>query len=186
VHSDLSRQAILLGDQDHVYLRDLPLVDNLVKHVIPGNLDNEAHSGMVTGNPSYLAPERAFALTPPDVRSDIYELGTLVYEMLIGEVPYKGATPLEILKNKDQETSSPFFSEEAKKAIARGRAILLEWKGVRNAPPSPSLDLPELVEQVVARAIARVPQQRFASAGEFASAFNAALDSPLRLSRIEG
>jgi serine/threonine-protein kinase len=168
-HGELSRFNVLIGTDDHVYLRDLRIVDSLTSNPLP-TLPQSVGTGIFKVD--YVAPERVRG-TPANIRSDIYELGTLVYEMLLGDVPYKGNTPLEILKRKDQEDPPPFYSDGMKKGIAGAVAALVRM-GFK-AKPGPKMDLPEHIQRVVTRAIARSPEQRFGSAGEFAAAFHTAL-----------
>jgi serine/threonine protein kinase len=91
-----------------------------------------------------MSPEQVTAEKTLDYRSDIYSFGCVVYEMLAGTPPFKGATPQVLMSSRF--TSPP--------------------------PPLRSLnpDIPEAVERAVARAMARVPGQRWDSADEFAAA----------------
>ncbi len=107
-------------------------------------------SGCLIGTPYYLAPE---LLKEPATRSsDIYALGVVLYEMLTGAPPFTGQTLLAIC-----------------------------WKHVDEAPPPPSLLNPlisEAVEQVILRALAKQPEERYASVREFMEAYEEALLVP--------
>ncbi len=97
------------------------------------------HTGDIVGTPAYMSPEQieGGALTPA---TDIYSLGIVMYEMLTGELPFSGDTPLST-------------------AIKRLKA----------PAPSPKLRIPDLDEKwelVIARCLEREPEQRFASAEE--------------------
>ncbi len=111
-------------------------------------------TGALMGTLSYMAPEQGRD-GKCDVRSDIYSLGITLYEMLTGSVPFDADTPLAILlKHLNDPLPSP-----------------------RSLAP----DIPEAFEQVVLKALAKDPQERYQSATEMA----AALIEAAHLSGIE-
>jgi eukaryotic-like serine/threonine-protein kinase len=99
-------------------------------------------SGMAIGTAAYMSPEQASAASHIDGRSDVYSLGCVVYEMLAGEPPYTGPTAQAIIAKR--------FSDPVPQ--------------VRRVRPS----VPGHVDRAVARALAPVPADRFATAAEFA------------------
>jgi serine/threonine-protein kinase len=105
-------------------------------------------TGITVGTPLYMSPEQASGDRLLDGRSDIYSLGCVLYEMLAGEPPFTGRT--------------------AQAIIAR-----------RLSEPVPHLrtlrDVPEGVEEVVAKALARSPADRFVDTAHFAQALEAAV-----------
>ena len=104
----------------------------------------------IMGTPAYISPEQAQAQTV-DQRSDIYSLGIILYEMVTGRVPYTADTPL---------------------------AVIL--KHVTHPLPLPSSvkpDIPESVERVLLKALAKNPDDRFANVSDFLSAWKIALDA---------
>ena len=101
----------------------------------------------VMGTPAYISPEQAQG-RPVDARSDIYSLGIILYEMVTGRVPFMADTPLAIIF---QHVSDPL-----------------------PLPSSLKPGLPEALEQVILKALAKDPGDRFASAAEFASAWKRA------------
>ncbi len=111
-------------------------------------------TGMAVGTPAYMSPEQATA-EPVDARSDIYSLGCVLYEMLGGEPPFIGATPQSILARKLAE-------------------------------PVPSLravreTVAEEYENVVMKALARAPADRFTTAMQLEEALkDPASVTPLR------
>jgi len=104
----------------------------------------------IMGTPAYISPEQAQA-TKVDQRSDIYSLGIILYEMVTGRVPYTADTPL---------------------------AVIL--KHVTHPLPLPSsvkTDIPEAIEQVLLKALAKNPDDRFANVTDFLTAWKIALDT---------
>lgn len=101
----------------------------------------------VMGTPAYISPEQAQGQTV-DQRSDIYSLGIILYEMLTGRVPFTADTPLAVI-----------------------------FKHVSDPLPLPSSikpDIPEAIEQVILKALAKQPEDRFATAAEFLAAWRRA------------
>ena len=105
-------------------------------------------TGLGVGTPLYSSPEQATAQETLDGRTDIYSLACVLYEMLAGEPPLTGATPQMIQARRLAETPTALQS-------------------VRDTVP-PALD------QVVARALARVPADRWSTAAKFGSALESA------------
>ena len=102
----------------------------------------------IMGTPAYISPEQAQAV-PVDQRSDIYSLGIILYEMVTGRVPFVADTPLAIIL---KHVSDPL-------------------------PPPSSIrpDVPASLEQVILKALAKDPRDRFDTAAEFAAAWKRAL-----------
>lgn len=90
----------------------------------------------------YFAPEKLNQSGEIDERSDVYSLGVILYEMLAGEVPFAGETPAEVLEKHETEPPKPLSAFRD--------------------------DLPEELEPMVLRALAKNPEMRYQSADEFA------------------
>jgi serine/threonine-protein kinase len=108
--------------------------------------------GMVVGTPAYMAPEQAMGESTVDGRSDVYALGTVVFEMLAGEPPFTGSTAQVVLAKR--------FSGEVPR--------------LRQFRPA----VPEPVEQAVTRALAMTPADRFQTGSEFGRALAASSATP--------
>jgi TolB-like protein/Flp pilus assembly protein TadD len=105
-------------------------------------------TGMSVGTPAYMSPEQAAGERNLDARTDIYSLGAVLYEMLAGEPPYGGPTVQAMLLKR---LTDPVPS-------------------ARRVRPS----VPELLDYAVQKALAPVLADRYATAGHFAQALQAA------------
>jgi eukaryotic-like serine/threonine-protein kinase len=112
--------------------------------------------GRVLGTGDYVAPEQAQG-RPLDGRADIYSLGALLYHCLTGVPPYRGASFVEIA---EQHLRAPVPSVQARRP-----------------------DVSDGVEAIVARALAKRPEDRFATVGDMQTALEAEL---LALTRDDG
>ena len=106
-------------------------------------------AGYVLGTPLYMSPEQVSG-EDLDPRSDLYSLALVVYEMLSGDLPFDGATTQ---------------SKMVKRLLEPPRLI----SHIR-----PQLNLPPAVEDVILRALARAPNDRYSSTNEFAEALERA------------
>ena len=103
---------------------------------------------LIIGTPQYMSPEQCSQASDIDTRSDVYSFGVIVYEMLAGHVPFTGDSPTAIMMKHLQEPP-PSILEERK-------------------------DLPAGVGRVIARALAKRPEDRYQKAGELYEALSAA------------
>ncbi len=147
IHRDIKPENILLSG-GHALVADFGIARALAaSDQAAAGADRLTETGFTLGTPHYMSPEQAAGERHLDARSDIYSLGCVLYEMLAGEPPYTGQSQQAVLAKRLTE-------------------------------PVPRLgtlrDVPPAVEQAVARALARAPADRFASAAEFAGALDAA------------
>jgi serine/threonine protein kinase/class 3 adenylate cyclase len=96
-------------------------------------------TGLVMGTAHYLSPEQALG-EPTDPKSDLYSLGVVLYEMLSGELPHDSDTPMGI--------------------------AMKHMKGELQPPKEVNPNIPEWVNTVVVRLLARNPKERYQSATE--------------------
>ena len=105
-------------------------------------------TGLVVGTPAYMSPEQASGDAGLDVRTDIYSLGAVLYEMLAGEAPFTGATAQALIVKRLTEPPP----------------------SVRSVRPN----VPEPVDQAIRRALAPIAADRFPTAAQFAQALQVA------------
>jgi serine/threonine protein kinase/tetratricopeptide (TPR) repeat protein len=151
LHRDLKPANVVLGDFGEVFVLDWGLAKILDAGDRPdempafGRLQGDSHAtsseGSVLGTPAYMSPEQAHGhndhLGP---RSDVFSLGAILYEILVGHAPYQGKTTLEILS-------------KAQKADYRN-------------PRTLDARIPRALEAVCMKALAASPEQRYAGADE--------------------
>jgi serine/threonine-protein kinase len=149
VHRDLKSDNIMLeevaGGNDWAKVLDF----GIAKILETEGPDPELTApNLIIGTPQYMSPEQCSQASGIDARSDIYSLGIILYEMLVGHVPFTGESATAIMLKHLQEPP-PSVLDERK-------------------------DLPPAVGQVIARALSKRPEERHESAGELAEALASA------------
>jgi len=120
---------------------------------------NLTASGTIMGTPAYMSPEQG-AGRKIDARSDIYSLGIILYEMATGRVPYRAETPVAV--------------------------VFMHVSGPLPLPRSVNPDLPEAVERVILKALARNPDDRYQTAEDLVAALRRAIpETPMVRSKPE-
>ncbi len=135
IHRDVKPSNILLENNGKATLTDFGLV-------LRSTADTTL--GTAFGTPRYISPEQAMASERAVSQSDTYSLAVIVFEILTGEVMFKGATPMEI-------------------AISH----------INEPPPKPrsiNPDIPQRVEDELLRALDKIPENRHNTATELISA----------------
>jgi tetratricopeptide (TPR) repeat protein/predicted Ser/Thr protein kinase len=141
IHRDLKPANLLLDGGGRVYITDF----GVARSISGGGL---TRTGSVVGTPTYLSPEQARG-DQVDARSDLYSLGIVLYEMLTGELPFRGETLTEQLGQR-----------------LTGRPRTLHEAGVA---------VPPAVERVLTRCLAREPEARYPDAERLAADLDPAL-----------
>ena len=139
IHRDIKPENILLHDGS-------ALVADFGIALAASNAGSTrmTETGMSLGTPHYMSPEQAMGEREITARSDVYALGCVTYEMLVGDPPFLGGT---------------------------AQAIVAKVMTEKPAPPSRARDtVPEAVEEAVLTALEKLPADRWASAKEFADA----------------
>lgn len=114
-------------------------------------------TGSLIGTPAYMSPEQGLGETLGET-SDIYSLGVVVYQLLTGKQPFAADTPLAIIHKQVNEPPV--------------------------APKKLRPDLPEAVDRVIAKALAKNPADRYQSANEFHKALDTAF-TPEAIARLD-
>ena len=146
IHRDIKPANILLRREGRLLLTDF----GLVKIITEGQDANARLTGvgMPLGTPDYMAPEQAMG-GEVDARADLYSLGVILYQMVTGTVLFKGDLLMQVA-----------------------------MQHVHMPPPSPRSfrpDLPPAAEQVMLRALAKSPVDRYMRVQDLAVAFRLAL-----------
>jgi len=135
IHRDVKPSNILLTDDDTAILTDFGLVMQS---------SNQTTLGTAFGTPRYIAPEQATASHKAMAQSDIYSLAVVLYELLTGEPPFTGDTPMEIALSHISDPPPP--------------------------PRSKNPKIPVAVEQEILKALDKDPEKRHRTAVEFMTA----------------
>ncbi len=128
--------------------RDVKIMDFGIAQIPTGS---RTQLGTVLGSPKYMAPEQV-AGQATDNRTDIFALGVVLYEMLTGKPPFEGDNLSAIMYQILNEAPMP--------------------------PSARNPRVPAAFDGVIARALAKRPEDRYASAGEFARALRALAGLP--------
>ena len=145
IHRDVKPANILLNEDDRPILTDFGIAKLLEA---PGGHTLTA-SGVGMGTPEYMAPEQGLGANTIDERADVYSLGIVLYEMVTGRKPYIADTPM---------------------------AVVLKQMTDPLPHPSDFVDgLPEEVEHILLKALAKEPENRYENMNALIEAMDALL-----------
>jgi tetratricopeptide (TPR) repeat protein len=132
IHRDLKPQNIMIGEGGKVSVMDFGLARTLESSGL-------TQAGAMIGTPAYMSPEQALG-NPVDIRSDLFSLGIIFYEMVTGIVPFKADTLLATMLKRTQTTPAP--------------------------PAELDPEIPKDVSDVILKTLATNPASRYQNAGE--------------------
>jgi serine/threonine-protein kinase len=136
IHRDIKPGNILLSG-GHAILVDF----GIARAISEAGSATESAPGLVLGTPAYMSPEQATGEARVDGRSDIYNLGCVLFEMLAGEPPFAGPSPQAMLTNRLTEPVPHVHDSRD--------------------------TVPEALDAALVKALSREPVDRFATAAEF-------------------
>jgi beta-lactam-binding protein with PASTA domain/predicted Ser/Thr protein kinase len=131
VHRDIKPHNVLVGPEGRLKVTDFGIARSGASQM--------TEVGSIIGTAQYLSPEQARG-SPVDQTSDLYSVGVVLFELLTGQVPFTGDTPLEIAMKHLSEVPKP--------------------------PSELRPDVPHDLDLVVLRALAKDPSERYATAEE--------------------
>ena len=144
LHRDIKPSNVIVSGDGQMYLADFGLarIAELGESTLSGD--------MIMGTPQYISPEQAMGVKDLDGRTDIYSFAVILYEMVVGQVPFSADTPFSIIHD---HIYSPL-----------------------PLPKTVNPSVPEEVERVLLKALAKERDDRYQSVEELVQAFKNAWD----------
>ena len=144
LHRDIKPSNVIVADDGQMYLADFGLarIAEMGESTLSGD--------MIMGTPQYISPEQAMGIKDLDARTDIYSFAVILYEMVVGQVPFSADTPFSIIHD---HIYSPL-----------------------PLPKTVNPSVPEEVERVLLKALAKERDDRYQSVPVLVKAFKDAWD----------
>jgi serine/threonine-protein kinase len=142
IHRDIKPDNVMISG-GHAVVSDF----GIARAFSAAGGENLTQTGMAVGTPAYMSPEQAAGDPSVDARADVYSLGCMLYEMLVGQIPFTGPNAQAIMARHTMDTITP--------------------------PQIMRQSIPDELQDVIVCAMEKTPADRFRTAGEFANALKA-------------
>ncbi len=147
LHRDIKPSNVIITNEGHYYLSDFGLAR------IASAGESTLSQDTMLGTPNYISPEQAKGVRDLDGRTDIYSFGVVLYEMIVGRVPFSGDTPFSVIHDHIYTPLPP--------------------------PTAINPNVPEPLERLLLKALAKERGDRFADASAMMAAFHQAVSGQL-------
>lgn len=144
LHRDVKPSNVILADDGQIFLADFGLAR------IASAGESTLSSDMMIGTPQYISPEQALGEHDLGPATDIYSFGVVIYELVVGQVPYSSDTPFAVVH------------DHIYKPLPLPRVV--------------NPDVPEAIERILLKALAKSSDDRFESVDEMVKSFKRAVE----------
>jgi serine/threonine protein kinase len=144
LHRDVKPSNVILADDGQIYLTDFGLAR------IASAGETTISNDMMIGTPQYISPEQAMGKRDMDAGTDIYSFGVLIYELVVGKVPFSSDTPFSIIHDHIY-TPLPL-------------------------PRAVNPNVPEVIERLLLKSLAKERADRFEDVDQMVAAFRKAIE----------
>jgi len=144
LHRDIKPSNIMIDRRAIPYLADFGLAQ-----AIEEDDEGDTTTGRIVGTPAYISPEQATKGAVIDNRADLYSLGVILYQLIVGRIPFRGQSVAEIIQKHKTEQ-----------------------------PPVPSSlnpEVPRALDKMLLKSLAKNPDDRYDNGRDFVEAFETAL-----------
>jgi len=142
IHRDIKPDNVMMSN-GHAVVADF----GIARAMSEAGADKLTQTGMAVGTPAYMSPEQAAGETGVDGRADVYSLGCMFYEMLVGQVPFTGPNAMAVMARHSMDNVT--------------------------APSIMRQSIAPEVEDIVFRSMEKIPADRYRTAQEMVESFKA-------------